>query len=256
MDRNESEHARRIAAHPNFVPSYLPEGFFSGAFTQSKCDEWLVRLANQYPVLSNSFVREGYTPLMLAIRLKNYGLVEGLLCRDVERHSAHRLDPNRLCQGEGENAGETALTFAVQEGDSNAIGLLLRRPSVDPNRLNRNGYSPLAIAVEKGDRQSLRDLLDYSDKIDPNVPNGDGKTPLVISIEKGDMESFQTLLASEKVDVNGKVRGIEPLAVAYRTGNMEATRVLYRRPNIDLRCLSRAERLALRMKSLGWSNVA
>jgi hypothetical protein len=74
-----------------------------------------------------------------------------------------------------DRAGETPLTRACSRNDARQADLLLRISSVDPNKSNATGLSPLIIAVKNGNLALVERLMERVD-VDPDLANKKGQS--------------------------------------------------------------------------------
>ena len=94
-----------------------------------------------------------------------------------------------------------SLYEASQEGDVEAVQLLLAHDGVEVNQARNNGVTPLYIASEKGHTEVVELLLAH-DGVEVNQANHNGATPLFIASQKGRTEVVELLLAHDGVEVN------------------------------------------------------
>jgi ankyrin repeat protein len=123
-------------------------------------------------------------PLHCAIKSSSTGIVQALLEADA--------DPNTTCVVGWPVAGEspgavswTPLAMAVKPGNVEAVKLLLKFKA-DPN-------DPPVILDATHQPEVLKALLTAGAK--PNVDNGQGRTPLMIAVDGGQADSVRVLLA-------------------------------------------------------------
>ena len=108
-----------------------------------------------------------------------------------------------------EKNGNTPLLLAVQKRYLGVVEALLKRSDI---RLNKRvmGYAENALifAIKNNDTEMVRLLLqDYKhipEKIDVNVYIYDGKTPLMCAIEQGNERIVTMLLNQSNIDINQK----------------------------------------------------
>jgi len=92
---------------------------------------------------------EGNTALGLALHLRNYQIVELLL--------KHKADPNLPVRF---NTSMAPLEVAVRMDRLDMIEVLLQH-GANPNLKNRNGFSPIDIARQKGMDDAVEMMLEY-----------------------------------------------------------------------------------------------
>lgn len=92
--------------------------------------------------------------------------------------------------------GKTALTVAVMNDHKDIVKLLLKNKA-DANIKDDRGWTPLMYAANstKSNHKEIVKLL-LDNKADPNVQNENKKTALVIAVERGDIEVVKKLLNS------------------------------------------------------------
>ncbi|HPB83424.1 MAG TPA: ankyrin repeat domain-containing protein, partial [Spirochaetota bacterium] len=102
------------------------------------------------------------------------------IAREKERR-AERLEMEAVC----------FLTDAIREGNRTKMLSLLKQ-RVDINGADNNGYTPLSVAAEKGDIETVRILLHKGAKV--NVSGFSLKAPLHAAAEGGSVEIVTLLL--------------------------------------------------------------
>ncbi len=86
--------------------------------------------------------------------------------------------------------GKTPLHIAVENNYEDIVKLLLQK-NADVNAKDNNGNTPLHIAVEKGNYFVIKELLKAG--ADKNIKNNEGKTALDIAKELNDDEIMNLL---------------------------------------------------------------
>nr|WP_144929186.1 ankyrin repeat domain-containing protein [Paenibacillus bovis] len=86
----------------------------------------------------------------------------------------------------------SALAKAIKKADMNRVFYLLENANVDERRFKGDLITLLSKAVDSGDHVSVQRLLDYG--VDVNAANRDGDTPLSIAVANEDMEMTRLLL--------------------------------------------------------------
>lgn len=113
---------------------------------------------------------QGMTPLMLAAEMNNF------LCIDALLENGALIDSQ-------DNQGRTALFHAAQHrknGHGAIISLLAN--NADVNMPDEQGWTPLMIAVARGDVQTIERLFDAG--ADINQTNEEGKSSVDLSKER------------------------------------------------------------------------
>jgi ankyrin repeat protein len=82
----------------------------------------------------------------------------------------------------------------------------LHREDVDVNLKDKNGWTPIAHAVQ-GKSVEVVKLLLVREDVDINLRNKHGRTPISYAIESGSVEIIRLFLAQEHVDVNYEGQG-------------------------------------------------
>jgi ankyrin repeat protein len=151
---------------------------------------------------------ERETPLAVALREKNFELVEKL----VEKGASLEVDVE---------PGVPFLMAAVRSGDVALIDYLLGK-GVKVDYRSAQPTTALALAAEKGDVTLMKRLITAG--ADSNTRGVSGKSLLIEAVKDGSREEFELLLAS-KADPNAKTRdgnGGEMTALSYAIGNGDA----------------------------------
>ncbi|MDX1917082.1 MAG: ankyrin repeat domain-containing protein [Rickettsiaceae bacterium] len=115
------------------------------------------------------------------------------------------------------------LHFAAAEGNTQAVSDLIDA-GADINQQDRDGCTPLFLAISKGNTEVAMVLIDRG--ADVNQQNGNGWTPLTLAIIKGNTEVAIALINKE-ADVNRQDgNGRTPLIWAIRNGHTEVAMAL------------------------------
>jgi len=128
------------------------------------------------------------SPLMMAAKTGGVRVVSRLLKRDD-------IDVNRVYS----SRRETALLVAAEWGKEGVVRMLLKRKEIDPNIPNREGETPLLLAIHgirrtsRPDEGIVRLLLERND-INLNIADTRyGQTPLEYAVSKGYQEIAELL---------------------------------------------------------------
>lgn len=128
---------------------------------------------------SNSQNGDGETPLMLACSKSHVAVALALLDAGCDTNIV-------------DNDGQTALHACVD--DSVLLPVLQRILTTvrDVNRQDDDGNSPLHIAAESNEVESVERLLQMGAKV--NLQNGEGNTPLMVACSEGHQDVVEVLL--------------------------------------------------------------
>lgn len=86
------------------------------------------------------------------------------------------------------------LHYAVEINESSYVEDLINDEPNLATQFNKNGLTPLHLAIEKDSLTSLKKILDL--KINPNIKNGNGETPLIYAIKNDKAKAVKILLSS------------------------------------------------------------
>ena len=118
--------------------------------------------------------------------------------------------------------GDTPLTIAVRQGQEKVVDALLAQQMVNVDISNKRGETPLMVAAEQGHRKIAVALLDKVK--DVNIQSNEGDTPLMEAAEKGQKDIVEALLENgARVDVSNK-KGV-------KLGKSVAATLLFSRRN-------------------------
>ncbi|CAK4083226.1 unnamed protein product [Aphanomyces euteiches] len=168
---------------------------------------------------------KGETALMYAAEKNDTKLVENLL-------QASYVDASRECAAEA-----SALVRACAAGAVYTASILLSRPDIKVNHVDKEGRSALSIATSTGDQDLLKLILNH-----PNVdvPDELGRTELMKACAKGAVDQVDKLLQRSNVSVNsvnflsGTHNGYTPLMYACEAGHIDVVRRLLKEPKLRL----------------------
>jgi len=119
------------------------------------------------------------------------GLIHRALREDNQDHAKALLEEG-LDLSSTDSFGNTPLHLAVALNQSENVALLLEH-GADVRTVNvKNGTTPLHDAAEWGDAKLVDTLVDYGAIVD--AVNRDGDTPLAIAVNGGGTEKVQRLL--------------------------------------------------------------
>ena len=129
------------------------------------------------------------------------------------------------------------LHTAVTNGKLMWIKRFLVCPQIDINVRNKDGYTPLNLATEKGLKKMV-DIFLNDARIDVNKPNSGGKqNALIIASEMGNVDLLRPLLLHPQTFVNEKdANGNTALSVASKKYRSDGIRKYFRIVKLLLRC--------------------
>ena len=136
-------------------------------------------------------------------------------------------------------SGGSLLNWAVFQGNSELIDLLLQQPNIDPNIQmdNGTGMTPLHIAFDDENYDIAEELLRKCPNINPTIQDSNGNTPLHEAASEGFTEIVKLMLQRPNIDFNIKnLNGNTPLSVATSRNYEKIVRLLLDRganPNIQ-----------------------
>lgn len=101
--------------------------------------------------------------------------------------------------------GETAMHAVVQRRDLTWVRFLLQR-GANPNIADKNGVTPLQIAVQLGFIEGVERLIKGGAQVD--VPDATGETPLITAVHRRDTAMVELLVTNganpERTDNSGR----------------------------------------------------
>ncbi len=124
--------------------------------------------------------KQGRTVLMLALEEGNEAIFFSLT--SIEENKITSIDIE----------GNNILMRAIEAQKRDAINWLLCGDLINLEEENISKQTPLLIAVEKEDDETVKLLLEAN--VSPNVKNREGKTPLMIAAQLGNKTIMKTLL--------------------------------------------------------------
>jgi len=108
-------------------------------------------------------------------------------------------------------AGETALTLAIQNQDVHMVEALVKNAVI--NHKNEAGETPLTLAIKNGNVDIIKLV---SKRAKAALKNDAGEAPLFLAMGLGDLYVLENLIR-KGANVNRKSNGITPLARAVET---------------------------------------
>jgi len=121
-------------------------------------------------------------------------------------------------------AEEADIFDAIESGNLIKIKSLLARDSIDLNKVNEDGMTPLIAAIFKGEGRVVQVLVDSGAELEMPMT---GFTPLMIAMWDH-RPKIALLLIRLGADVNAVRNGVTPLVIAAQMGNLEIATALVR----------------------------
>ncbi|XP_043936604.1 B-cell lymphoma 3 protein isoform X2 [Protopterus annectens] len=154
------------------------------------------------------------TPLHLSVITKQPSLTGVLLSNGASPMTSDRN-------------GQTAIHLACEHHSTECLQKIMEHSSscVDLEKTNFEGFSPLHVSVNSGNKEIVNLLLEHGARIDV-VDSKSGRTPLIHAVEKDDLEMVN-LLIEHSANVNLQTfSGNTALHSASGRGLLDIVRVL------------------------------
>lgn len=131
------------------------------------------------------------------------------------------VDPNKK-----DYTGQTALFKAANNGHHQVVELLLQQKGVDPDAVSDDGFTPLLQTIFGRHQKVIKLLLDRAD-VNPNKCDTTyNQTPLWMASTAGD-EILGMFLERKDIEINGQSRfGETPLYQAVQRNRLSAAKIL------------------------------
>ena len=128
----------------------------------------------------------------------------------IQVSDTKKLEPllNALTYYKHNEAGETALTLAIEKNDVAMVEILVEDAVI--NLKNKQGETPLTLAIKKGNAEIIEMV---SRRAKAALKNDAGEAPLFLALETDDLFLIQKLI-NKGADVNRKSNGTTPMAKA------------------------------------------
>lgn len=118
---------------------------------------------------------------------------------------------------------------AVIEGNQQKLSILLKQEKVDINSEDKNGDTPLAVAIQNDNASMVKLLLSYKPKL--NTLNKSGLAAIHIAVMKGRPEMVSLLIENgANVNIRDQYRGRTPLHWVVRMSEGSVKKVLRQIP--------------------------
>ncbi len=132
-----------------------------------------------------------------------------------------------------DSAGTTALIYAVMMRSNEIVQLLLAQPNISINTQDKSGWTALMFAALSGCNEIVSALLAKDDTI--NTIDEQGGSALAHAVIQGHTHIVRMLLAKEGIIFNNKTaEGKTLLMLAIQYGHEEIVQIFLNRPNIDI----------------------
>jgi len=130
--------------------------------------------------------------------------------------------------------GITPLILAIQYSKIEIVKMLLDNPNIDINIQDKNGHTALIHAITNNKIEIVKMLLDHPN-IDINFQNKNGNTALIHAISNNKIEIVKMLLDHPNIDINFQNKNeYTALIYAIDQNNIEILKILLDNPNIDV----------------------
>lgn len=135
-----------------------------------------------------------------------YNFLKAVKDRDGDKVTEALNEPgSTLVNSRDLSSGETALHIVTQRRDAIWIQFLAQK-GANPNIADKNGTTPLALAVSLGFVEGAEALIKAGARVD--VTNSAGETPLIASVHRRDTGLMRLLLANganpDRTDNSGR----------------------------------------------------
>jgi ankyrin repeat protein len=224
---NSAQATSRLLDDSRVEPNHL-DGNGRNALSWAAADGQyiLVGLLLRNPRIdANNRDSKGWTPLIYATQNGHIDVVK-LLVQNI------RVDPS--CKDE---SGRNAISWASEKRDKKDFILhyLLQHDKGGADAEDKDGWTPLAWAMNPpGYLENVLILL-QSGLVDVNHPDHDGRSPLSFAVSYGYLGITQTLVRARAVELNVRdISGRTPLFYAAGYGNLEIAQLLVETKGVDI----------------------
>jgi len=170
---------------------------------------------------------KGFTPILLAAEQGITDIIDTL----------SQKDPSCLEQTDQE--GNSLVHIAVLAGHQETVRNLVQRISDHRHLFNKKGQTPIAIAVEKGDLNTLQVLID--EKVEINATASLDGICLHIACRTGNLDVVDLLLKNDSATRVFNLQGLTPLQVAIQHGHHAIVECLLQVKDLDVNMKMRSE---------------
>lgn len=203
--------------------------------------------------MKKKFERTILVVLALFIALSTVSAVN--IHRMVERKDYRRLRnlmfDDRVNPNTTNKEGETPLQLAINLGYDDIVDFLLSIDA-DSEVKGTNGETALFYAIRKGSLPIIKALLKYEAKI--NTSNNDGNTPLILAIENNNLEVVKIFI-EKGADIYFKNKNNKSAAESAIEKGVESLKTIATPQNIELLTEEEIDLLALATKAEEVSSV-
>ena len=181
---------------------------------------------------------EGWFPLIAAVDRENGAAVDKLLKAGDDVNQAVEKSSKHPTLGKDRWPGSTPLLHAARLGNRPIVEMLLARESIDVDKANVQGGTPVFAAAAAGHLEVVRLLADKGANLDLATTRwwkitkqlirarGGGMTPLFVATANGYLEVVRLLAdRGAALDLANK-NGWTPISVASHFGHLEIVRFL------------------------------
>ena len=136
-----------------------------------------------------------------------YKFLEAVRKADGDKVTSALAEPGTtVINAKDATTGEAALHIVVRRGDLTYLVFLLAK-GADPNIRDRDGNTPLLLAVQGGFAAALAPLIQVRANV--NLANTSGVTPLILAVQRRDLNLVRDLLAaSADPDQSDRIAGM------------------------------------------------
>ena len=205
--------------------------------TSGKCSrEDIVKVIEDTLLLHQAVLSNRLILVSILVAIQEYSMNETNSSGETALHVACRtrcskailekLVENSRCDLSAQaQCGDTALHLAVYSGTDVAekVQCIAQSERCNPNITNSEGYTPLHVAVKKGDFETAVILLNHL-QCNPNIQDLTGNTPLHIAISEMSLANVESFLNHKNIDLN----------IQNREGNTPLHEAVMRQAPVDV----------------------